>query len=94
MINQALERLHQEYDAAGKGELLNELKPFLIGAAAQPSQKAVADRLGLPPAALRKSLLALRQRYREVLRMAVAATVSDPAEVNEELHYLYRLLLS
>lgn len=94
MINQAWERLHREYDAAGKGQLLEELKPFLIGATAQPSQKAVADRLGLPPVALRKALLALRQRYREVLRMAVAATVSDPAEVNEELHYLYRLLLS
>ena len=50
--------------------------------------------LGLPPATLRKSLLALRQRYRELLRLAVTRTVSNPADVDGELHYLYRLLLS
>lgn len=94
MINQAWERLHQEYEAVGKSHLLNALKPFLMGAANQPSQKEVADRFGIPPVALRKALLTLRQRYRAILRMAVADTVSDPSEIDEELHYLYRLLLS
>jgi hypothetical protein len=34
----------------------------------------------------------LRLRYREALRMEVARTVSDPAEVDQELHYLYQVL--
>jgi len=34
----------------------------------------------------------LRQRYREALRMEVASTVSDPDDVDQELHYLYQIL--
>jgi hypothetical protein len=36
----------------------------------------------------------LRQRYREALRCEVASTVSDPAEVDEELQYLYQILIA
>ena len=36
----------------------------------------------------------LRQRYRVALRNEVARTVSDPAETDEELQYLYRILTS
>ena len=94
MINRAWARLDEEYAAVGKMQLLNELKPYLKGATDLPSQKEVAQRLGIVPVTLRKALLALRQRYREVLRLTVADTVFDSSEVDDELHYLYRLLLS
>ena len=94
MINCAWEQLYEEYAAIGKEQLLGALKPFLTGAAGLPSQKEVAEQVDVSSGSLRKSLLVLRQRYREVLRLMVAKTVSDPAEVDDELHYLYRLLLS
>jgi transposase-like protein len=53
----------------------------------------VAARLGVPVATLRTWLSRLRQRYRELLRAEVASTVSDPADVNGELHYLHRILM-
>ena len=95
ILNRTWMQLHDEYGAAGKAQILEALKPFLVGGpAALPSQEEMAVQLGLPPATLRKSLLGLRQRYREMLRLAVARTVSNPADVDGELHYLYRLLLS
>ena len=54
----------------------------------------MAARLNIPPAALRKLLLNVRRRYREVLRSEVAQTAADPSETDEELRYLYRLLLA
>lgn len=95
LVSRAWRRLHDEYDAAGKTRTLEELKPFLAGGStALPGQEQVAERLGWPVATLRTSLLRLRQRYRKALRTEVARTVSEPAEIDEELSYLYRLLMS
>lgn len=95
IFNRTWKQLHDEYSVAGKAEILAALKPFLVGGpAVLPSQEQMAVQLGLPPVSLRKSLLGLRQRYRELLRLAVAHTVSNPADVDGELHYLYHLLLT
>src|SRR5438067_298314 len=56
------------------------------------SQEEAAAKLGVPIATLRTWLSRLRQRYREALRMEVASTVSDPADVDQELHYLHQIL--
>jgi hypothetical protein len=37
---------------------------------------------------------ARKKRYREALRREVASTVSDPADVDQELHYLYQILMT
>ncbi len=95
MVARAWKQLHEEYTTAGKAQTLEALKPFLVGGpTAPPSQEQVAARLHIPPVTLRKSLMNLRRRYREMLRIEVAHTVSDPAEIDEELQYLYRLLLA
>jgi hypothetical protein len=41
---------------------------------------------------VRTWLWRLRQRYRKALRMEVASTVSDPANVDQELRYLHQIL--
>jgi len=69
------------------------LRPFVAGGGKTPlSQGEAAQRLGVPIATLRTWLSRLRQRYREALRAEVASTVSGPAEVDQELHYLYQIL--
>ena len=80
--------------AEGKEQWLNELKPFIAAGPTAPNQEEVAARLGVPIATLRTWLSRLRQRYRTLLRMEVASTVSNPADVDEELHYLHRILMS
>jgi len=87
------QQLRQRLVAEGKAQWLDELKPFVGGAGATPpNQEEVAARLGVPIATLRTSLSRLRQRYRDLLRTEVANTVSDPADMDEELRYLYRVL--
>jgi RNA polymerase sigma factor (sigma-70 family) len=93
VVKRAWKRLEQTFAADGKVQWLEEMRPFLAGGTATPPpQEEVAARLSVPVATLRTSLMRLRQRYREALRDEVARTVSDPAEVDEELQYLYRIL--
>ena len=49
-------------------------------------------RLGTSVENFRVWLSRLRQTYRHALRAEVASTVSDPADIDNELHYVYRVL--
>ncbi len=95
LVRRAWDQLRDAFAAEGKTQLLEELKPFVIGgAAAPPKQEEVAARLKMPIATLRTSLLRLRRRYRDTLRLEVARTVSAASDIDEELQYLFRLLLA
>ena len=95
LARRAWERLHAAFVEEGKAELLMELKPLVAGGGtAPPEQSEVATRLGLPISTLRTHLQRLRQRYRDALRTEVASTVSNAGEIDEELRYLYRLLIA
>ncbi|HEX8281176.1 MAG TPA: hypothetical protein VF551_07355 [Chthoniobacterales bacterium] len=95
VVKRAWLRLEEAFRADGKADWLEQMRPFLAGGSATPPpQEEVAARLGVPVATFRTSLMRTRQRYREALRSEVAATVSDPSEVEDELQYLYRLLVS
>ena len=94
IVSRAWQQLQNEFVAEGKAEWLEELKPFVAGGRVKPpNQEEAAARLGVPIATLRTWLSRLRQRYRESLRMEVARTVSDPADIDQELQYLYRILM-
>ncbi len=93
LMSQAWEHLEQAFRAEGKADLFEELKPFVVGGmTVAPSQEQTAARLGVPISTLRTWLQRLRGRYREELRLEVSRTVSDPAEIDEEMRYLHRLL--
>src|SRR5437660_10382320 len=93
IVKRAWQHLESEFEVEGKKEWLEVLRPFVAGGGKTPlSQEEAAAKLGIPIANLRTRLSRLRQRYREALRTEVANTVSDPAEVDQELHYLYQIL--
>jgi RNA polymerase sigma-70 factor (ECF subfamily) len=93
VVKRAWRHLENAFEAEGKTEWLEVLRPFVAGGGKTPlNQEEAATKLGVPIATLRTWLSRLRQRYREALRMEVASTVSDPAEVDQELHYLYQIL--
>ena len=95
IISRAWQNLQTAFVAEGKAEWLEELRPFVAGGSVTPpNQEEAAARLGVPIATLRTWLSRLRQRYRESLRMEVASTVSDPADVDQELQHLYRILMT
>jgi DNA-directed RNA polymerase specialized sigma24 family protein len=93
IVKRAWEHLQSAFEAEGKAESLEVLKPFVDGSErTRPDQEQAAKKLGVPVATLRTWLWRLRQRYREALRKEVASTVSDPADVDQELRYLYQIL--
>jgi len=93
IVKRAWQQLQNAFEAEGKTEWFEVLRPFVAGGGKTPlNQEEAAQKLGVPIATLRTWLSRLRQRYREALRTEVASTVSDPAEVDQELHYLYQIL--
>src|SRR3984893_5827727 len=93
IVKRAWQYLENAFEAEGKAEWLEVLRPFVAGGGKTSlNQEEAAAKLGVPIATLRTWLSRLRQRYREALRTEVANTVSDPAEVDQELHYLYQIL--
>jgi len=95
IVSRAWQNLQNAFVAEGKAEWLEELRPFVAGGSVTPlNQEEAAGRLGVPIATLRTWLSRLRQRYRESLRTEVASTVSDPADVDTELHHLYQILMA
>ena len=95
IVARAWKNVRQRFADEGKREWFDALKPFVSGGAVQvPDQQQVAEQLGISVDNLRVSLSRLRQRYRHALRAEVASTVSDPNEIDSELHYLYKVLIS
>ena len=95
LVGAGLERLAAEYEREGKQSLFQQLKVFLTGSADPlPTYEQLANKVGLPASTLRSHVTRLRMRYREVLRAEVRQTVASEAEVDGELHELFRVLSS
>lgn len=95
ILARAWKNVRDRFVAEGKREWFDALRPFVAGGTATPpDQQEVAQRLGTSVENLRVALSRLRQRYRHALRAEVASTVSDPKDIDNELHYLYQVLTS
>lgn len=81
-------RLADEYRQAGKEEFLELLEPHLAACHEALPRPEICSRLQLSAAALAMSLHRMRRRYGELLRQEIAATVDDPADVDDELRAL------
>jgi RNA polymerase sigma-70 factor (ECF subfamily) len=93
LVGAGLERLSAEYQAEGKQSLFQQLRIFLTGSADPlPAYDQLAVKVGLPASTLRSHVTRLRMRYRELLRAEVRQTVESEAEVDGELHELFRVL--
>lgn len=92
LIKNALAALAHEFEVEGRADEFAALRCFLPGAELPPSYEDLSAKLGQPVAALKTKVHRLRQRFRELLRTAVARTVSAPHEVDEEMAYLRNLL--
>jgi RNA polymerase sigma factor (sigma-70 family) len=94
MLETVVQRLFQEYKAAGKGPLFMELRFAITGEKSAVPYAELAVRLGLSEEAVRVTVHRLRQRYRQALRAEIAQTVADESEVAVELAYLRSVLSS
>jgi DNA-directed RNA polymerase specialized sigma24 family protein len=89
LLERVLARLREENNPEDKAKLFDHLKPFLmVGANSIPYAQA-AKRLELNEGAVRVAVHRFRRRYRELLREEISQTLSDPAQIEEEMKTLF-----
>ena len=84
VLDQAMARTADKYDASGRHDLFVRLKPHLTGDG--PSSYAdLAYAEGTTEVALRGAVHRLRRDYKSALRDTVSETVERPEDVDDEL---------
>jgi RNA polymerase sigma-70 factor (ECF subfamily) len=89
-----MSQLRRECLDSGKGELFARVQSSLIGEKGDASYAEIAGILNKTEGAIKVAVHRLRQRYGELVRAEIAQTVTTPAEVDEELNYLFSVLRS
>jgi RNA polymerase sigma-70 factor (ECF subfamily) len=92
LLEQVYGRIEGEYANHGKAELFGALRGVLTHAGESARYAELARQLGMSEGGVKVAVHRLRRRYRELLRAAIADTVSTPGEVDDELGYLMRTL--
>ena len=92
ILENALKRLREEYEADEQSETYAVLKAFEPGEQLTLSYAEAAGKLGISESALKSKIHRLRQRHRELVREQIAQTVCTSAEVDQELRYLLEVL--
>jgi hypothetical protein len=92
VLDQVLGLLKQEFEASGKSAFFETLSPYLPAERGLPAYAEVAQQLGLTESAVKVGVHRMRLRYRELLCAVVAQTVADPAEIDDEIRFLFQVL--
>ena len=92
LLKRASSRLREEYAAAGKAALYDQLTEFRLDATGQRAYGEIAAQLGQSESAVKSAILRLRRRHHQLVREEIAGTVADPSDVDDEIHYLLRML--
>jgi RNA polymerase sigma factor (sigma-70 family) len=89
LLARVIGRLGDECADTGRVAQFEELKVYLtVGKSTMP-YAAVAKGLGIAEGGVRVAVHRLRRRYRELLRDEVCRTLSNPAQVEEEMKALF-----
>jgi RNA polymerase sigma factor (sigma-70 family) len=92
LLGRALKRLEHEQEQVGRATHFDVLKRYLSQSPDAGDYERAASELGMTRTHVAVAVHRLNQRYRELVRLEVAATVRDPTEVNDELRYLLTVL--
>jgi len=88
VLERVINRLKDEYRAAGNAALFDSLKQLLPDEPGAPSQGEIAARLGMTENAIRQAFHRFRRRYQFLLREEIAHTVAMPSDIEDELRHL------
>jgi RNA polymerase sigma factor (sigma-70 family) len=90
LLTEAVDRLREECAARGETSRFEVLRAF-VGVAegsAPPSYEEAAKSLGVSVGGAKTLIHRFRKRYCAILRETIARTVSEPTEIEEEVHAL------
>ena len=89
LLERVLARLRSEHCAAHRGDNFDILKRTLTEGRGAVAYAELASQLGSTEGAVKVAVHRLRQRYRVLLRDEIRQTVSNPAEVEDEVRALF-----
>jgi DNA-directed RNA polymerase specialized sigma24 family protein len=92
LIESALARIEQEYHDTNRVKEFTSLKPCLTAGRGEIDYGNLATTLNLNEGAARVAVHRIRKRYRSLFREEVARTVTNEAEVEEEIQALMQAL--
>lgn len=88
LIDSVLERLSAEFSALEKPAEFEYLKDWLTAGRGEIPYAELAQKLNTSEGAARVAVHRLRKRFRELFRDAIAETVLEPGEVEDEMRHL------
>jgi RNA polymerase sigma-70 factor (ECF subfamily) len=89
LLAKVIERLRAECETGGKSKQFEQLKIFLTAGKGALSHADAVRSLGMDETAVRVAVHRLRKRYRQLLRDEISQTLTDPAQVDEEMRALF-----
>jgi RNA polymerase sigma-70 factor (ECF subfamily) len=92
LLEEAARRLREEYVAAGKQTLYDQLIEFRLDESASRSYSGLAVDLGMTESAVKSAIWRMRRRHELLVREEIAKTVANPMDLEEEIRYLLRVL--
>lgn len=92
LLDRVLERLSEEFAAAGKAAVFDKLKDSLMAEKGAIPHSGVAAELGMSEGAVRVAVHRLRGRFRELFREEVSHTVGSDEEIDDEIRHLLAAL--
>lgn len=92
VLDRAMQALNAECKAQGKPDLVQQMRPWLMGESGYGDQSAVAATLCLSLPAVKAAIHRLRSRFRQHVKAEVAGTLGDEGSVDEEMRSLFAAL--
>lgn len=92
-VSQALVQLRAEHEVEGQLRRFELLRGYLAGDADVADYAEIAKALNVGESAVKTAIHRLRVRYRELVRQAIAATVTDIEDLEGEYKHLVEVLL-
>jgi RNA polymerase sigma factor (sigma-70 family) len=90
LIDNTLKELERNADQTGRRQQFDCFRPLITGDGTP--YKKVGEQLAMSEGAVKVAVHRLRRRFANVLRQQIADTVESPAEIDDELQYLLRVI--
>jgi len=91
ILENALQRVREEFDGGGKVRRFDHLKPFLLRQK-EASYREACEKLGLTESAVKSAIYRMRQRFQAVFREEIGRTVAGAEEIDAEIRHLLEVL--
>jgi len=92
LLGRVLDLLGAEYAESGRAEVFAQLKVVLTEGKGAIPAATLAERLGTTEGAVHGAVHRLKKRYRAILQEQIAATLDDPAQIDEEIRDLFEAI--